>query len=153
MSNRPRSRLSAGFTLAEMLVAIVVIGVGLAGVLLAFQTTVKGSADPLVQRQLLAVAESLLEEALSKPFTPQAGGGAGGCARDGFNDVDDYHGYASTGVCEINGSAVPGLSAYAVSVQVSASTLAGVATKRVLVTVSRGGDSLQLVGHRSGWGA
>ncbi|MBN8506022.1 MAG: prepilin-type N-terminal cleavage/methylation domain-containing protein [Burkholderiales bacterium] len=146
-------RRCAGFTLAEMLIAIVVIGVGLAGVLLAFQVTVKGSADPLVQRQLQAVAEGLLEEALSKPYTPQAGGGAGGCARDGFNDVDDYHGYAASGVCEINGSAVPGLSAYAVGVQVSAATLSGVATKRIQVTVTRGSDSLQLVGHRSGYGS
>lgn len=146
------ARRCAGFTLAEMLIAIVVIGVGLGGVLLAFQTTAKGSADPLVQRQLQAVAEGLLEEVLSKPFAAQAGGGAGGCARDGFNDVDDYHGYASTGICEINGSAVPGLGAYAVNVQVAASTLAGVATKRIQVTVTRGSDSLQMMAHRSGWG-
>ncbi|MBN8506180.1 MAG: prepilin-type N-terminal cleavage/methylation domain-containing protein [Burkholderiales bacterium] len=147
------ARYCGGFTLAEMLIAIVVIGVGLGGVLLAFQITARGSADPLVQRQLQAVAEGLLEEVLSKPFTPQAGAGAGGCARDGFNDVDDYHGYTSSGVCEINGSAVPGLGGYAVNVQVLASTLAGVATKRIQVTVSRGSDSLQLAAHRSGWGS
>lgn len=143
---------SRGFTLVEMLIAIVVIGVGLAGVLVAFQTTVRGSADPLVLRQMQAVAEGLLEEALSKPFSGQAGAGAGGCARDGFNDVDDYNGYVSNGICEVNGAAVPGLEAYDVRIDVAAAAVAGVATKRVQVRVSRGGDSLQLVGHRSGYG-
>jgi MSHA pilin protein MshD len=149
MSSKP----SSGFTLPEMLIAIVVIGVGLAGVLIAFQTTVRGSADPLVQRQMLAVAEGLLEEALSKPFTALAGSGSGGCARDGFNDVDDYNGYVASGVCDVGGVAVSGLEGYAVNMTVTALNLSGVATKRVQVRVTRGSDSLQLVGHRSGYGA
>lgn len=147
MSSKPR-----GFTLPEMLIAIVVIGVGLAGVLIAFQTTVRGSGDPLAQRQMLAIAEGLLEEALSKPYTPRAGGGAGGCARDGFNDVDDYNGYARTGVCDVAGNAVAGLESYGVNVTVAAATVSGVATKRVRVRVTRGADTLDLVGYRSGYG-
>lgn len=142
-----------GFTLVEMLIAIVVIGVGLAGVLLAFNTTQRGSADPLLQRQMLAIAEGLLEEALSRPFTPQAGAAGAGCARDGFNDVDDYHGYSSTGVCDVGGNAVAGLESYAVSITVQAQVLAGVAVKRVRVTVQNGGESLSLAGWRSGYGS
>ena len=71
------SSSARGFTLVEMLIAIVVIGVGLAGVLVAFNTSVRASADPLLQRQMLAIAEGLLEEALSRPFTAQAGTGGG----------------------------------------------------------------------------
>lgn len=141
-----------GFTLVEMLIAIVVIGVGLAGVLVAFQVTVRGSADPLVTRQMRAIAEGVLEEALSKPYTAQAGGGGSGCARDAFNDVDDYNGYSSSGVCDVNGAAVEGLVAYGVSINVSAAIVGGLPSKRVRVSVSRGAESLQLVGHRIGYG-
>jgi len=147
------SSKARGFTLVEMLIAIVVIGVGLAGVLVAFNTTVRASADPLLQRQMLAIAEGLLEEALSRPFTAQAGTGGGGCARDGFNDVDDYNGYASTGVCDVGGNAVAGLGSYTVSMAVQAQVLSGVAVKRVQVTVQQGGDSLVLSGLRSGYGS
>lgn len=141
-SRRPR-----GFTLVEMIIAIVVIGVGIAGVMLAFGVSTRGSGDALVQRQLLAVAEGLLEEALSKPYDAVAGGGAGGCARDGFNDIDDYNGYAQP-VCEIDGSAIPELAGYSVTMAVQAATLGGVAAKRVGVTATRGADSLQLHGWR-----
>ena len=144
MSSR---RNRGGFTLVEMVIAIVVIGVGIAGVMLAFGVTTRGSADPLVQRQLLAVAEGLLEEVLSKPYDAVAGGGAGACARDGFNDIDDYNGYAQP-VCEIDGSAIAGLDGYSVAVAVQGTTLGGVAAKRIRVTATRGADSLQLQGWR-----
>jgi MSHA pilin protein MshD len=141
MSNR-------GFTLVEMVIAIVIIGVGLTGVLLAFQTTTRHSADPLINRQMLSLAEGLLEEALSKPYTPQVGTSTG-CARDGFNDVDDFNGYAANAACAVN--ATP--SGYALSVSVQAQTVAGVAMKRVIVAVSFGSESLVLSGWRSGYGA
>jgi MSHA pilin protein MshD len=145
MSNKRAS----GFTLVEMVIAIVIIGVGLAGVMLAFGVSTQGSANPLVQRQLLAVAEGLLEEALSKPYDPVAGGGGGGCAREAFNDVDDYNGY-NQNLCEIDGSAIPLLAGYRVSISVVAVSLGGVAAKSVNVTATRGQDSLLLQGWRVG---
>jgi MSHA pilin protein MshD len=48
---------------------IVVIGAGLAGIIGIWQTTAQGSADPLIQKQALAIAEAYLEEALAMPFT------------------------------------------------------------------------------------
>lgn len=57
-----------GMTLIELVVFIVVVSVGLAGVLSVFNVVVKGSADPLVTKQALAVADSLLEEILLKDF-------------------------------------------------------------------------------------
>lgn len=143
------SKRRRGFTLIEMVIAIVVIGVGIAGLMLAFGVSTRGSANPLVQRQLLAVAEGLLEEALSKPYDPVAGGGGGGCAREAFNDVDDYNGYAQA-LCEIDGSAIPLLDGYSVRIAVQPTTLGGVAAKQVSVTASRGADSLLLQGWRVG---
>jgi MSHA pilin protein MshD len=63
-----------------MIVAIVILGVGLAGVLTAFSTTVKSSADPMLNKQMLAIAEGMLEEILLKPYA--AGSGTiSGCNR------------------------------------------------------------------------
>lgn len=146
-------RSERGLTLVELIVAIVVLGVGLAGVLVAFQRTAVGSGSALVQQQLLAIAEGLLEEAQSRPFASVAGTGSGGCARDGFNDIDDYNGYAtSERICAIDGSEVATLAGYSVSVTVSAGTLAGVASaKRIQVTASSRSDSLTLTGWRTAW--
>ena len=139
-----------GFTLVEMLVAIVVLGVGLAGLLSAFGAAGRGSADPVVHKQLLAVAEGLLEEVLSKPYAAAPHSAPSGCARDTFNDVRDYHGYATNAsVCAVDGTAVPTLAGYSVGVSVASGTLGGVAAgQRITVTVSRGSQSLQLVGWR-----
>jgi MSHA pilin protein MshD len=142
----------AGFSLVEMILAIVILGVGIAGVMLAFSTTNRGSADALVQRQMLAIAEGQLEEVLSRPYLPVSGGASTGCARDGFNDLDDYNGYATSGqICTIDGLAVAALNGYSVRVVVVPDALGGVAAKRITVTASRGSDSVQLVGWRTGY--
>jgi MSHA pilin protein MshD len=56
-------------SLIELLVFIVVVGVALAGVLSAINIGTRGSADPMVRKQALAAAESLLEEIELQPFT------------------------------------------------------------------------------------
>ena len=58
-----------GLSLIELLIFIVVVSIGLAGVLLAINTAVARSADPMVRKQALAAAESLLEEIELQPFT------------------------------------------------------------------------------------
>lgn len=63
-----RGAQQRGMTLIELIVFIVVVSVGLAGVLSVFSVTVRNSADPLVVKQALAVADSLLEEILLKDF-------------------------------------------------------------------------------------
>lgn len=149
MSNdRRRAR---GVSLVELLVAIVIVGVGLAGVLAALTTATRTSADPVLQRQMLAIAEELMEEIQLKPYAAAAHAAPAGCARDTFNDIGDYHGYASgSSLCTVDGTAIAALAGYAVSVSVVPATIGGVAAaRRVTVTVSRGGDSISLVGWRT----
>jgi MSHA pilin protein MshD len=136
-------------TLIEVLIAIIVIGVGLAGVLSAFSLVTRGSADPLITQQMLAIGEEMLEEIQLKPYTAAAHTAPTGCARDTFNDVADYHGYAKP-ICTLDGVAIPSLATYAISVQVQTATLAGVAAaQRITVTVTHGSASLVLVGWRT----
>ena len=59
----------SGLTLIELIMFIIIVSVGLAGILLTFDTVVRGSADPLVRKQALAIAESLLLEIEQQAFT------------------------------------------------------------------------------------
>ena len=146
------TRRQSGLTLIELIVAIVIISVGLAGLLVAVTTTVRGSADPMPRKQMLAVAEEMLEEVALKPYTAAANVAPAACARDTYNDIFDYNGYNQTGLCDIEGNAIAALAGYSVVVSVSATPLGGVAAAaRITVTVSRGGDNLQLVGWRTDW--
>ncbi len=121
-----------GISLVEQIVFIVIVGVGVAGMLAAMTIGTRGSADPMIQKQALAIAEAFLEEAQLMPFTycdpddaqartaTSATVGAGGCqatveaigpeggeTRYGtvtpFDNVSDYHGYDS------NAEAPPGV--------------------------------------------
>lgn len=58
-----------GLSLIELLVFIVVVGIAVSGVLSVYSLNVRSSADPMLRKQALAVAESLLEEVLAKPYT------------------------------------------------------------------------------------
>ncbi len=53
----------------ELVIFIVIIGVAMAGFVALFATTSRSSADPMVRKQMLAVAESLMEEVVMQPFT------------------------------------------------------------------------------------
>jgi MSHA pilin protein MshD len=151
MSNKPGRQTQRGFTLIEMVLAIVVLGVGLAGVLIAFSTVARGSADPVVAQQMLAIAEEMMEEIQLKPYAVAANAAPAACARNTWNDVLDYNGYATSGqICTIDGTAIPSLAGYSVQVTVVAATLAGVgAAQRINVTVTRGTNSFTLIGWRT----
>jgi len=58
-----------GSSLIELVMFIVIVSVALAGILLVMNTTTRASADPLLRKQALAVAESLMEEVQLMPFT------------------------------------------------------------------------------------
>jgi len=64
--NGPRQR---GVTLIELVVFIIIISVGVLGLLSVTGSTILHSADPMIRKQALAIAESLLLEIEQRPFT------------------------------------------------------------------------------------
>ncbi len=177
---RARGRLNsqAGLSLIEMIMFVVIVSVGIAGILSVFNLTTQKSADPQIRRQMLAVAEALLEEVQFKAFTfcdpddPNAAtatgagdctGGAGGAndesklplgaeageTRVTYDNVSDYNGLNLAPASDINGTTLTGYSA-AVSVtqQQIEASIPLAESLRITVTVTHGGDSLALSGYR-----
>lgn len=58
-----------GLTLVELIVFIVIVSAAVTGVLSVYNVVVRGSADPVITKQTLTIAEAILEEAQLKPFT------------------------------------------------------------------------------------
>ena len=147
----------AGMTLVEMIIAIVVIGVGLAGVITAFNMTVQNSGDPMVTKQMLVLAEEMMEEILLKPYGTSSGS-ITGCNRSLADDVSDYDGYDQV-PCNLAGDPITLLSDYRIMVRVNASASLGAQTtdvKKVTVTVRKGTDhsrDIVLTGYRTNFGS
>jgi len=170
---------SRGLSLIELVIFIAVVSAALAGVLAVFIQSTGTSADPMQRRQALAIAESLLEEVSLMPFTfcdgddptvttatstadckngadavgPESGEDR--YATPQFDNVNDYNGFAMTGIVDITHTAVTGLSGYQASVKIQAADLNTLTTAsgdvlRISVTVTdpRGG-TLTLDGYRT----
>jgi MSHA pilin protein MshD len=67
MSTKPP--FQRGVSLVELIMFIVIISTALIGILAVMNQTSAHSADPLIRKQALAIAESLLEEVELMPFT------------------------------------------------------------------------------------
>jgi MSHA pilin protein MshD len=63
------NRHQRGLTLIELIMFIVIVGVALAGVLTVLNHTTRHSADPMIRKQALAIAEAILEEVQLQTFT------------------------------------------------------------------------------------
>ncbi len=142
------TRACRGVTLIELVVFIVIIGVAMAGVFAAFNTITAASADPQVRKQMLAIAESLMEEIELMPFTycdpddaaASTATGTGDCgtveaigtegaetrynAALPYDNVSDYNGFSMSpattgGIRDITNSVVSGLASYTASVTVA----------------------------------
>ncbi len=110
-------RKNNGLTLIELIVAMVVISIAFSGVLLIMNYATSHSADPVLQRQALAIAESYLEEIMLKEVTDPDGVGEG--SRALYDDVSDYDGLDDNGAKDQLGNAISGLSNYQVKVVVN----------------------------------
>ncbi|MCP4765357.1 MAG: type II secretion system protein [Gammaproteobacteria bacterium] len=135
-------RRQAAFTLIEILVTLVVIGVAATALLSVFTNMVSGSADPVIQQQATTIAESYMEEILRKPYedpvVPETGGGGAeaGETRASFNDVQDYKDLPDNLVRDQNNNPVAALADYTVTVNVNAAVLNGVNAMQIDVSVS-----------------
>ena len=58
-----------GLSLIETVVFIVVLGIGIAGLAVLYNQLTLASVDPLVRKQAVAIASSLMEEIQLRPFT------------------------------------------------------------------------------------
>jgi MSHA pilin protein MshD len=155
-----------GFTLIELAVFIAIVGVGVAGTLMAYDYSARDSADPVVRKQALAIAESLLEEIQQMPFTycdpddpaVSTATSAAACAvaeaigpeagetryspTTPFDNVNDYNNYSTAvevppGIKDITGTPIGGLTAYNALVTVAQTALNGIAaTDSLLITVT-----------------
>lgn len=147
-----------GFTLIELIVFIVIVGVALAGVLSVLNIAAKSSADPIQPKQAMLVAESMLEEILLKSYANPSGGYVAACPatcdRSRFDDVSDYAGYSSSGVYSLDNLTAPvsGLGNYNVAVAVAPTSVTAtgnsLAGLRITVSVSVGGTIYSLSGYR-----
>jgi MSHA pilin protein MshD len=63
------SRRTAGFSLIEVVVFIVVVGIAFVGMVLLYSRVTQASVDPLIRKQALALAASLLEEVELRAYT------------------------------------------------------------------------------------
>jgi MSHA pilin protein MshD len=148
-------RKATGFTLAELLLLIVVFSVALAGILLVINTTTTHSADPMVRKQAMAIAESMMEEVSLMPYAQGGWSGAATPAnRANFDDAQDYNGFQTNGIYRIeDGTPIAGLENYTVNVAVVTAAVGGVAgALGITVTVTGPIDTnYALTGYKYGY--
>jgi len=77
------SRRATGFSLIEVVIFILILGLAFAGLLILFNRTSSASVDPVIRKQALAISASLIEEIELRAFT--------------FCDPDDSNVYTATG--------------------------------------------------------
>jgi MSHA pilin protein MshD len=148
-----RGRGERGATLIELVISIVVIAIAASAVLGVLSASVGRSADAMVLRQAVAIAEAYLEEISRKPFLDPDGVDGEG-TRPEFDDVDDYDGLVDNGARDQFGAALPPLAQYTVTVSVTPSTaLSGVPqvdAQRIDVRVTYPGNgAVALTGYKT----
>lgn len=140
--------LQTGITLIELIIAIVIMGLALSGVLSAINQTNQHSADPVLELQAIQVAEAYLEEIQLQAFIDPDGTDIGE-TRATFDDVDDYNGLQDLGAHDQQGMLISVLKAYEVNVAVTNQTVNGQNAKEITVTVTPPSiPALSLVGYK-----
>jgi len=141
-----------GVTLIELIVFIVIVSVGLTGVLSALNVSVRGSADPVLAKQALAIAEGLLEEIMSKNYSDPDGTNTGE-TRASYDDIDDFK--TADVSLDLLGNSYTA-AGYTPSVAITDITDLGptgnqVNAKQISVSVSYAGGSISLTGYRASY--
>lgn len=156
-----------GLTLIELIIAIVVLGIAATGILSALSRTTVLNVDPLLRVQSQALAESVMDEILARPFyRPE---------NDPTLDSDNTASLtcaspdnsAKTSICDYNGlnqlerpdgTAYSGVSGYSLQVTVEPtedadfSDIAAACAVRINVAVTDpGGATTQLNAYRTSY--
>ena len=147
----------SGFTLIEIIVTIVVLAIASTAILSVFTSTVRTSANPMIQQQAISVAEAYMEEILLKNFrdpqVAETGGMETGESRIDYDDVQDYNDLPDTVVRDQNNIAIAALNGYTVTVTVVGTALNGINaanSMRIDVSVNHPAiDAINLSGYRT----
>lgn len=111
--SKQHQRSQGGFTLVEIIVGLVTLGISFVILSVIIFPQAQRSAEPVLQMRAAALGQALLDEIISKPFDensdrvsgqfrcgeegapectlPSLLGPEPGETRERFNDVDDYH--------------------------------------------------------------
>jgi len=125
-----RVGLASGFTLLELVVAIVILGIGASAFIVLINQTTRDSVDPLIQQQATGIAESYLEEILlldycdpdlncSSVCTSSCAtncSNSEGTNRPVYDDIFDYLNLPDNVVRNRNNTPVSGLESFSVNV-------------------------------------
>lgn len=124
MNNKHKQQ---GFSLIELVITIVVLGIALTALSSSLFNAVGKNADPLWQSKATQLSQAYLDEILAMKYqdnSPIEGGSVGSCTitsetdRSLFDDVDDYHGLTET-ASFLDTSAAQTYNGYSISIQVS----------------------------------
>lgn len=160
------ARRQCGVSLIELIIFIVIVSVALTGILLVMDQVTRHSADPLIRKQAIAIAESLLEEIELQDYIDGNDGVTTTCPaasavkptnRSSYHILDCYKGFpnggATPGIYDLGGTIVPGLENYSATVAMSDGGLGGIAagdSVRIAVTVTTPqGESVVIEGYRT----
>jgi len=140
-----------GFSLIELVISIVVLGIALGALSSNLFITVGRSSDPLLQTKATQLAQSYIDEILSMRYqenSPQGGGSVGTCVNAGsetgessrnlYDDVDDYDGLSEEADF-LDTTTTSNYSGYIVSIEVlcvGATNVAADNSKLIAVTIT-----------------
>lgn len=130
-----------GVTLIELVLSIVIVSIALLGTLICINTVVFSSSDPILTEQAASIADSYLQEILTKNFPVASCPVA---TRVNYANICNYNGL-NQAPTNLYGNLISGLGGYTVNVTVDTSTanLGGLtgstAVARIDVRVSHAG--------------
>jgi MSHA pilin protein MshD len=133
-----------GLSLVEVVIFIVVLGIGLAGMAIIYNQLTLASVDPVVRKQAVAIANSLMEEIQLRPFTycdpddpnvftapvppcgtpeglgPEVGGGVETRYNEPrFDNANDYDGFQMLGsIQDVSNVTIADLNGYSARVDI-----------------------------------
>lgn len=142
------------FTLIELIISIAIIAVSVVAIIGVFRLSIINSSNPITKKQAVLIAESLMEEVLSKPTLKATDGFAGPYTvsnRQYFDTITDYNNLTINGISNIYGVAIVGLENYSANITIQNQILGTLpATDVYLTTININGpnDNFVLKGYR-----
>jgi len=139
-----------GFSLIELVITIVVLGIALSALTASLFSGVGRNADPLWQSKATQLSQAYLDEILSMRYqenSPLGGGTVGTCviagnevdegSRSLFDDVDDYDGLIETADF-LDATTVSDYAGYTVNIDVTCvgpNNIAAINSKLIALTI------------------